>query len=137
MKKKMTRRLKLLAAAVVFAGLAGGLGAQDGGFRFDGPIGRVITPNGDLRNDELFICFGNPSDSEVETRIFTLWGAEVARVSQIRSQLEGCPRLTTGARDQHAKWDGRSHGSFVKSGVYIYQVKAEGRTYSGTLLVVR
>lgn len=134
----MRKTLQMIAmtAAAMLAGL-GLILAQSGGFRFDGPLGRVLTPNGDLRNDEAFICFGNPSDSDVEVRIYTLWGAEVARPAQIRSALAACPPLGIGAGSQHAKWDGRSSGSFVKSGVYVYQVKAEGRTFSGTFLVVR
>ena len=136
--RKTTKRAALGAAFALFACFAGMLSAQDGGFRFDGPLGRLITPNGDTRNDEFFLCFGNPSDSEVETRIFTIWGSEVARVSRIRHiNNTSCPALNSGAGAQHARWDGRSSGSVVKSGVYVYQVKAEGRTYTGTLLVVR
>lgn len=105
--------------------------AQAGGFRFDGPLSRVITPNGDNRNDVAIFCFGNPSDSDVEGRIYTLRGSEVARMSKA-GNLAGCPG--GGLNPQSMTWDPRTG---VASGVYVYQLRSEGLVFTGTLLVVR
>lgn len=126
---------------MIMAALAAGLGAllgaaqihaQSGGFRFFGPLGRVITPNGDNVNDRLFIYFDNFSDSGVSGKIYTLLGAEVASMNHVRGALP------SGAfPQQHATWDGTANGSYVRSGMYVYRIEAEGKTYAGTLLVVR
>ena len=121
----------LLTAAVLLAQTAGG-------FRFDGPLSRVITPNGDGINDAAVFCFDNPSDSDVSGTIYTLLGREVASL-EAPKQVSGtsgasCP--STGSfNEQHSDWDPRAQGA-VTSGVYVYQVRAEGRSFSGTLVVV-
>lgn len=109
--------------------------AQSGGFRFFGPLSRVITPNGDGLNDRIFICFDNFSDSGVNGRIYTLLGAEVASMGPKTSALgTSCPG---GSLPQFVNWDGRTAEGAVHSGVYVYRIEAEGKTFSGTLLVVR
>lgn len=108
--------------------------AQGGGFRFLGPISRVITPNGDGINDRTVVCFDNFSDSGVTGRIYTLLGAEVASMNWVRSASPGC---AGGSLPQHATWDGRAASGTVRSGIYVYRIEAEGRRYTGTLLVVR
>ena len=105
--------------------------AQSGGFRFDGPLGRVVTPNGDDRNDIAVFCFGNPSDSEVEGRILTLQGSEVARLSRSGNR-PSCPDQS--AFGQAMIW---TPGRDLRGGVYVYQLRSEGLTFTGTLLVVR
>jgi hypothetical protein len=127
------------AAAVALCGFFTALHAQTGGgFRFVGPLARVITPNGDGRNDLAFFCFDNPSDGDVSGRIYTLLGAEVASTGP-RTAAAGsaCPGGLLPGSAQLATWDARSAGSTVSSGVYIYRISAEGRTYTGSLLVVR
>ncbi len=34
-------------------------------------------------------------------------------------------------------WDGKAGGRTVPRGVYIYQIKAEDKTFNGTIVVVR
>lgn len=126
--KKMIAVLLLALAAAVR------IHAQDGGFRFFGPLARVVTPNGDGINDRLFICFDNFSDSGVSGRIYTLLGADVASMSWIRSPLPGC---APGTIAQYATWDGRTTEGTVRGGLYVYRIEAESRRYSGTVLVVR
>ena len=118
------------------------LHAQNGGFRFRGVLTRVITPNGDGKNDSAVFCVDNPSDSGIDARIFSLLGRDVADL-QAGTGLtlppgSLCPTdspVAGGAR--YLTWDGRSNGSVVHSGVYVYQIKAEGQTVGGTLVVVR
>lgn len=129
---------KMLMAALA-AGLLTLLGtatihAQNGGFRFFGPIGRVVTPNGDQKNDFAFFCFDNFSDSGVSGKIYTVLGSEVASMTHVRAALPGC---AAGTLAQYAYWDGSAQGVRVRSGVYVYRVEAEGKSYAGTLLVVR
>ncbi len=130
---------KKMIMTALAAGLLAFLGAkriqaQGGGFRFFGPLARVVTPNGDGLNDRLFICFDNFSDSDVSGRIYTLLGAEVASMSWVRAPLPGC---AGGTLAQHATWDARTTEGTVRSGIYVYRIEAEGRRYAGTFLVVR
>ena len=45
--------------------------------------------------------------------------------------------LTLGPVANSLMWDGKSNGRVVPRGVYIYQIQAEGRTFSGTVVVIR
>lgn len=129
-------KLKRLTAAAAAAGaalLGAVLLAQTQVFRFDGVLSRVVSPNGDSRNDTAIFCFDNFADSEVDARIYTLLGSEVTKLTRVRTALAGCPG---GLGPQHMIWDPRASGQ-VRSGIYVYQVKSEGRAFSGTLVVVR
>ncbi|HBA60650.1 MAG TPA: hypothetical protein DCZ92_07495 [Elusimicrobia bacterium] len=86
---------------------------------------KVITPNGDGRNDYVVFTLDNPRDSSITGKIYDLSGAFVADMkpgTQIADTLA---------------WDGKSNGSVVPRGVYVYQIKAEGKTFNGTLVVIR
>ncbi|MDP3544169.1 MAG: gliding motility-associated C-terminal domain-containing protein [Elusimicrobiota bacterium] len=129
---------KMIMAGVTALALAlfgaASLRAQQGGFRFFGPLARVLTPNGDGINDRLLVCYDNFSDSGVSGRIYTVLGAEVASLTHVRSVLPGC---APGILTQHAVWDGTANGVRVRSGLYVYRIEAEGKTHAGTFLVVR
>ena len=137
--KKTTERLAVAAAALcILALLAVAAFTQTGSFRFFGPLSRVITPNGDGRNDLGIFCFDDPADSDVSGAVYTLLGSEVAAMGP-RVNLAGCPTPSLGGSSQPnaVTWDGRSNGEVVSSGVYVYRITAEGQTHSGTVVVVR
>ncbi|MDD5656589.1 MAG: hypothetical protein PHF00_04970 [Elusimicrobia bacterium] len=123
----------VLLAAAIFAWSQGGL------FRFLGPLSRVVTPNGDGRNDHAVLCFDDPGESEVSGRVYSLLGTFVADFSPLRIVAPGASGCPTGAMNKqyYITWDGKSGGAAVRSGVYIYQVRAEGRSFRGSLLVVK
>lgn len=100
--------------------------ARAGGFNVNaaGLANRMLTPNGDGKNDSVTVVFDNPMDSAVSGRIYDLKGAFVAPMTQ-------------GPVANSLLWDGRAGGRVVPGGVYIFQVEAEGRTYNGTIVVVR
>lgn len=130
----------LAAALAIIALLAVGVFAQSAAFRFFGPLSRVITPNGDGLNDFAIFCFDDPADSEVTGKIYSLLGAEVATMGprSVVSNGSGCPAgVFPGVSGQRLTWDGRSNGSAVRSGVYVYRITAEQKSYSGTLIVVK
>ena len=85
---------------------------------------RVITPNGDTRNDVLIIRFDNPRDSRVRGRIFDLIGAYVADMEQKQNP-------------HRIEWDGKAGGKPVKSGVYIFVLESESRRFKGAVVVIR
>ena len=138
--QKTTEMVAILAAAILaVALLAVGVFAQGASFRFFGPLSRILTPNGDGRNDLAIFCFDNPSDSETTGKVYSLLGSEVAAMGpRLTPSLAGCPAgVFPGQSNQSLTWDGRSNGSTVRSGIYIYRITAEQKVYSGTLIVVR
>ncbi len=92
---------------------------------------KIFTPNGDGVNDDITLLLENPKDSMVsQAKIFDVTGAEVAdfQIGVVAGQL-GVTSL---------KWDGRTRtGEIARSGVYIYQVQAEGKVINGTIVVAR
>ena len=70
-----------LAAALLAGSLETGR-AQSGatGFKFSGGLVRVITPNGDGKNDVAIVCYENPRDSEVTGRVYDLRGGLVSHM---------------------------------------------------------
>jgi len=136
----MKRNIETLLAAgmLLLAMLA--FAWADGGFRFFGPLRRIVTPNGDQSNNMAIFCFDNPADSGVAGRIFTLFGSHVADFGpQQTSTVAGATGCPMGILNKayYLTWDGKANGVVVRSGVYIYQVRAEGAAFTGTLLVVR
>ncbi|MEK7287427.1 MAG: gliding motility-associated C-terminal domain-containing protein [Elusimicrobiota bacterium] len=125
MKGKLLRIFGVLASVIGSPRL---LFAPPLDFSFDqaaGLSGRVVTPNGDGANDAIIFHFYNPMDSAVTLEIFDLAGASVSNLAGL-------------AGDQKLVWDGRDgRGSPVSAGIYIYQVRAEGKTFSGTIVVAR
>lgn len=131
----MKTRIEKVLLASAASLLAAAVLAQGSSFSFLGPVSRVITPNGDSNNDISFIRFCNPADSEVSGRVLTLLGGEVATMGSRSQGLDGC--LEPSSFSQYLTWDGRSNGTLVRSGLYVYRIQAESRIYSGTILVVR
>jgi gliding motility-associated-like protein len=68
-------------------------------------VPNVFSPNGDGKNDKLFV-YGNYID-KVEMRIFNQWGEQVMLINS----------LTQG-------WDGTHRGKPQPVGVYVYVLKA-------------
>ncbi|MBI2070509.1 MAG: hypothetical protein HYT79_07870, partial [Elusimicrobia bacterium] len=87
---------------------------------------KIFTPAGAPPNNQLAIRFANPKDSQVsEARIYNLRGALVAQMSV---SSDGTAYV----------WDGRdSEGNAAPGGVYLYQLKAEGKIFNGTVVLAR
>ncbi|MDE2141724.1 MAG: hypothetical protein KGJ84_04860 [Elusimicrobia bacterium] len=142
-KQKTAETLMIFVAALAaLALLAVGVFAQSTSFRFFGPLSRIITPNGDGKNDSALFCFDNPADSDTTGKIYSLLGTEVATMGPRQTNVvSGCSALGTpvfpGTSNQSLSWDGLSNGGTVRSGVYIYRITAEMKVFSGTLIVVR
>jgi hypothetical protein len=99
---------------------------RSGGFAADraGLTNRLITPNGDNKNDTMVFIFDNPQDKDVKGRIYDLRGALVAQ-------------MVAGPVGNSLLWDAKSGGQVVPGGVYIYQIEAQGTVYNGTVAVIR
>ena len=133
-------------AAALAALLAGSLEtgrvhAQAGaGFFFTEARVRVITPNGDGINDLAILCFDNPQANGVRGELFILRGRKVAEMTYVQNAAVAlkCPTIGGVTPNPEAlTWDGRAGGGAVRSGVYIYVIKAEDKAVTGTLLVLR
>jgi gliding motility-associated-like protein len=99
---------------------------RSGGFAADraGLTNRLITPNGDGKNDTMVFIFDNPQGKEVKGKIYDLHGALVAVMGP-------------GPIANALVWDAKSGGQVVPGGVYIYQIEAQGTVYNGTVAVIR
>ncbi|MBI5243871.1 MAG: hypothetical protein HY922_09365 [Elusimicrobia bacterium] len=85
---------------------------------------RVFTPNDDGKNDVVIFLFDNPNHAVMEGRIYDLRGAFAAA-------------MRPGPMPDSLMWDGRMNGRVAASGVYIYQVNGDGKTFNGALVVAR
>ena len=87
---------------------------------------KIFTPNGDGVNDTFQIFFDNPQSSVIsQAKVYDITGAEVAD-------------LQLGPTGDSLAWNGRDHGGRVAhTGIYIYQIQAEGKTYNGTVVLAK
>lgn len=110
----------LLAPAVPFCA-ASGLGRSIA-------MNKLVTPNGDRRNDTfIFRCY-NPRDAAVEAKIFNLSGIEVATMNLLPGNHSDFFYTFS--------WDPNSGGR-KPGGVYLYQVRVETSVLKGTITVIR
>ncbi len=91
---------------------------------------KIITPNSDGKNDVFTLKFDNQSGNILtQKKIFDLSGAEIADLTVIGDETAASLVL---------RWDGKDkNGEIVRSGIYIYQVQAEGKVINGTIVVAR
>jgi len=86
---------------------------------------RIFTPNNDGLNDEVYFQYDNPNKKGVVCRIFDVRGALVRQ-------------LDIGQTETSFAWDGEDQkGKVVPSGVYIYQLEAEGKVINGTVILAK
>ncbi|MCJ7645751.1 gliding motility-associated C-terminal domain-containing protein [bacterium] len=86
---------------------------------------RIFTPNNDGLNDEVYFQYDNPNEKGVVCRIFDVRGALVRQ-------------LDIGQTETSFAWDGEDQkGKVVPSGVYIYQLEAEGKVINGTVILAK
>ena len=117
-------------------------------FTLRGALNRMITPNGDAKNDVSIHCVENPKDSSLIGAIYDLRGHFVANMTRIRNT--GVSPLTIAECKAHFPvspafplmdamvWDGRAAGgTAVTSGVYVYRVEGEDTAVTGTVVVAR
>ena len=86
-------------------------------------VPNVFTPNGDGKNDVLYV-YGNYID-KVEMHIFNQWGQQIAVIN-----------------DKTQGWDGKHKGTAQPVGVYVYVLKAQlstGKTVNlkGSITLLR
>ncbi|MEK7287426.1 MAG: hypothetical protein AAB091_02540, partial [Elusimicrobiota bacterium] len=96
-------------------------------FRMDssGQSHKIITPNGDGWNDSVIFRFENPKTVEVTGKVFDLTGAFVGSMKQ-------------GPEENTLLWDGTDgEGRVARGGIYIFQIEAAGKVFSGTVVVAR
>ncbi|MFA5140928.1 MAG: hypothetical protein WC728_17005 [Elusimicrobiota bacterium] len=145
--KNWVRWLMFAAGIAAIAFLAatletGRAHALASGFSFRGALARFITPNNDHKNDIAILCFENPKASFVDGRVFDLRGNVVSGMAHFDNPTTGlaltCKTKYGSDVDAEAlTWDGKSHGRAVAGGVYVYQIRSEELTVTGTFVVVR
>ncbi len=95
------------------------------GFALTSVDNRVLTPNGDGKNDVVVFRFSNPEFSNVTGQIFDVRGRHVAT-------MQPGP-----VADTTLQWDGRAGTRLAPTGVYIYVLSGEGQILRGTVVVIR
>ncbi|MDT8287056.1 MAG: hypothetical protein RQ748_08115 [Elusimicrobiales bacterium] len=91
-------------------------------------LNRLVTPNGDSRNDKFMFKCHNPSELLVRGEIFDLKGRKVAdMVRDMSAPLDDF---------YYMEWD-PNLGMRAAGGVYIYQVTAGETVLRGTVMVIR
>jgi len=86
---------------------------------------RIFTPNNDGLNDAVNFEYDNPNEKGVVCRIFDIRGALVRQ-------------LDIGQTETSFAWDGKDEKRKVApSGVYIYQLEAEGKVINGTVILAK
>jgi hypothetical protein len=101
-------------------------------------MSKLVTPNGDNRNDTfIFRCY-NPRDAAVEAKIYDLAGREIALMRLRHRSTDAVPPVVDNASGVYYdfEWNPNSGGHYP-GGVYIYQVRMENRVYKGTLTIIR
>lgn len=90
---------------------------------------RVFSPNGDGVNDVVYFVLDNPRMSAVDGVVLDMSGADIGT---LRKAGAGAPSGDT------YMWDGRDNaGNIAPAGVYIYQIRGEGQTFSGTVVLAQ
>jgi hypothetical protein len=74
--------------------------------------------------------YQNPQSSAVTGKIFDIRGTYISDMQNFSD---------TGATiySGYLQWDAKANGLVVPGGIYIYQIQAEGKTWTGTLVVIR
>lgn len=85
---------------------------------------RILTPNGDGRNDIVTFVLNNPADVAVTGKVYSLRGIFLGA-------------MAPGKKSGTLFWDGRAYGAKVPTGVYIYRLQGEKRVITGSLVVIR
>ncbi len=89
---------------------------------------KIFTPNGDGVNDVFNILYENPEGLDItDAKVYDLSGAQIASLKPGTYNTEAS-----------LSWDGvRSNGEKAAAGIYIYQFKAGGKYYNGTVVLAR
>lgn len=91
-------------------------------------MNKLVTPNGDGKNDKfIFRCY-NPKDAAIEAKIYDLAGREVAVMVLLPSDHSDF--------FYNFSWDPNA-GGHKPGGVYIYQVRIGTSVLKGTVTVIR
>lgn len=91
-------------------------------------LNKLVTPNGDDRNDTFMFKCHNPSELAVKGEIFDLKGRKVADM-ELKS-------ISLTDSFYNIEWD-PNLGMRAAGGVYIYQVTVGETVLRGTVVVVR
>ena len=102
-------------------------------------LNKLVTPNGDGKNDTFIFRCHNPRDSDVEGRVYDLSGREVASM-RLKQRSSGTGASVTVDNNSgifyDLEWNPNSGGR-NPGGVYVYQVRLETKIFKGTLVVIR
>jgi len=128
--------LLLMAAAALILAPAAPLRSASGLGRSIA-MNKLVTPNGDGKNDTfIFRCY-NPRDAAIDAKIFDLAGRQVAAM-RLKQRSSGIPAAIDNATGEYydLEWNPNTGGR-KPGGVYLYQVRIETSVIKGTVTVIR
>ncbi|HVA65545.1 MAG TPA: fibronectin type III domain-containing protein [Elusimicrobiota bacterium] len=105
---------------------------------------KVITPTEDYCagqhgcDDHVEMWFNNPTADSCSGIVYDVRGIKVADMNNNFQCQYGGPGCGSGYENGCLEWDGRGvNGAIVARGVYIYEIKVGGQTWTGTVVVIR
>ncbi len=99
-------------------------------------VNRLVTPNGDKKNDTFVFRCHNPRDSSVDGRVYDLSGREISSMTLKQRYSEATASASPTGEFYDLEWNPNA-GGHKPGGVYIYQVRLESKVFKGTLVVIR
>jgi hypothetical protein len=134
MNKHIYKIYRFISLPIIFCGLSllspGIRAAQTlGSVTLQSVSPRIITPNGDGKNDVAFFNFGSADNLvglPISGEIFDITGAKVSTFS-----------VWSGDTTK-MMWNGKDgSGNTLPSGIYIYQITLGGSKLTGTVVIAR
>jgi len=134
MNKSIENSIRFILLSILFSGLShfpsSVRAAQSlGAVTLQSVAPRIITPNGDGKNDVAFFNFGSAdhlTGLPISGEVFDITGAKVSNFGIWASD------------DTKMMWNGKDGGgNTLPSGIYIYQITLGGSKLTGTVVVAR
>lgn len=99
-------------------------------------MNKLVTPNGDNKNDTfIFRCY-NPRDAAIDAKIYDLAGRQVATMRLKQRWTAATASQYNYGEYYDLEWDPNS-GGHKPGGVYIYQIRVETSVLKGTVVIIR
>ena len=142
MKTRVKKHIEMLAAAAMLIAGMVALAMADGGFRFFGPLQPRHHSQRRRHQRHRRLLFRQPRRFrrvriDLHHARLACDGPSGPAGREPGDGRDGCPTWRRARSSRSSELGRQGRRVSMHSGVYVYQIRAEGLTFSGTLLVVR